>query len=101
MADSILRIRIRAEYPAPLFRAARTRMRIRQSMGPVRSPLDNSMIESWHSNLGVRAPVAEARHHPGRGPRQVTACINEYNRIGRHSSLGMRAPITHELGAGS
>ncbi len=40
-----------SEYTAGLFRAACTRLGIRQSMGRPGSALDNAVIESWHSTL--------------------------------------------------
>ncbi|MDQ2709136.1 MAG: DDE-type integrase/transposase/recombinase [Actinomycetota bacterium] len=38
-----------SEYTAGMFRAACTRLGIRQSMGRPGSALDNAVIESWHS----------------------------------------------------
>jgi transposase InsO family protein len=40
-----------SEYTARTFRAACTRLGVRQSMGRTGSALDNAVIESWHSTL--------------------------------------------------
>ncbi len=59
-----------SEYTAGAFRAACTRLGIRQSMGRPGSALDNAMIESWHSTLEFELRSVEALRHPGAGPGQ-------------------------------
>ena len=56
-----------SEYTAASFRAACTRMGIRQSMGRVGSALDNAVIESWHSTL--ESSCAASNGSPPRPPR--------------------------------
>jgi putative transposase len=82
-----------SEYTAGAFRAACQRLGVRQSMGRVESALDNAVLESWHSTLEFElrrdrrfATRAEAR-------QAVAEWIEDYNRIRRHSALGMRSPI--------
>ena len=58
-----------SEYTAKTFRAACSRLGIKQSMGRVGSALDNAVIESWHSHAGVRAAPPRALRHQGPGPR--------------------------------
>jgi putative transposase len=84
------------EFTAGLFRAACTRLGIRQSMGRPGSALDNAVIESWHStlewelrSLRTFAAKAEAR-------AAVAAWIEDYNHERRHSALGMRSPVDYE-----
>jgi len=85
-----------SEYTAGLFRAACTRLGVRQSMGRVGSALDNAVIESWHSTLEfeLRRDARFATRAQAR--RAVAAWIDDYNHDRRHSALGMRSPIAYE-----
>jgi putative transposase len=82
---------------AKTFRAACTRMGIKQSMGRAGSAPGNAVIESWHPALepGLRglerfATKAQAR-------TRVAAWTGEYHRDRKHSSCGMRSPVGHEI----
>ena len=85
-----------SEYTAKIFRAACTRIGVKQSMGRVGSALDNAVIESWHSTLefGLRSLERFATKATARA--RVAAWIDEYNRDRKHSSCGMRSPIDYE-----
>jgi transposase InsO family protein len=86
-----------SEYTAGIFRAACTRLRIRQSMGRPGSALDNSIIESWHSTLEFELRSVEQFPTKAAARRRVAEWIDEYNRTRRHSSIGMISPIDYEL----
>lgn len=86
-----------SEYTAGMFRAACTRLGIRQSMGRPGSALDNSVIESWHSTLEFELRSLEVFQTKAAARRRVAEWIDEYNRTRRHSSLGMISPIDYEL----
>jgi putative transposase len=85
-----------SEYSAGLFRAACTRLGVRQSMGRAGSALDNAVIESWHSTVEfeLRRDARFATRAQAR--REVVTWIDEYNHDRRHSALGMRSPIAYE-----
>ena len=85
-----------SEYTAGNFRAACTRMGIRQSMGRVGSALDNAVIESWHSTLEFELRALERFATKAQARARVAAWIDEYNRDRKHSSIGMRSPIDYE-----
>ena len=89
-----------SEYTAGLFRAACTRLGIRQSMGRPGSALDNAMIESWHSTLEfeLRSLITFATRAQARAT--AAAWIEEYNTVRRHSACGMLSPLAWELAAG-
>jgi putative transposase len=85
-----------SEYTAGLFRAACTRLGVRQSMGRVGSALDNAAIESWHSTLEFElrrrhrfATKTEAR-------ALVAAWIENCNLNRRHSACQMLPPVAYE-----
>ena len=86
-----------SEYTARIFRAACTRMDIKQSMGRVGSALDNAVIESWHSTLEFELRGLEHFATKAKARTRVAAWIDEYNRDRKHSSIGMRSPIDYEL----
>jgi putative transposase len=86
-----------SEYTASRFRAACTRLGIRQSMGRVGSALDNAVIESWHSTLEFELRRLERFPTKAAARASVAGFIDEYNRDRRHSALGMTSPINHEL----
>ena len=88
-----------SEYTAHRFRAACTRIGIRQSMGRVGSALDNSVIESWHSTLEFELRREEHFTTRAQARAVVAAWIDDYNQDRRHSSIGMSTPIRYELGA--
>lgn len=86
-----------SEYTAKLFRAACTRLGIRQSMGRAGSALDNAVIESWHSTLEFELRSLEEFPTKAIAHRRVAAWVDHYNRTRRHSSIGMISPIDYEL----
>jgi putative transposase len=86
-----------SEYGAGDFRAACTRIGIRQSMGRPGSALDNAVIESWHSTLEFELRSLEQFTTRAQARAGVAVWIDEYNRDRRHSALGMISPLEHEL----
>jgi len=86
-----------SEYTSGIFRAACTRLGIRQSMGRPGSALDNAVIESWHSTLEFELRSCEEFPTKAAARARVAAWIDEYNRTRRHSSIGMISPIDYEL----
>jgi putative transposase len=88
-----------SEFTAHTFRAACTRMGVRQSMGRPGSALDNAVIESWHSTLEFELRSLEHFTTRAEARAAVVAFIDDYNQHRRHSSIGMRSPIAYELGA--
>ena len=78
-----------SEYTAGAFRAACTRLGIRQSMGRPGSALDNAMIESWHSTLEFELRSVEAFATRAQARARVAAWIEEYNTRRRHSACQM------------
>jgi putative transposase len=85
------------EYTANAFRAACTRLGIRQSMGRPGSALDNAAIESWHSTLEFELRSVERFATKAHARAQVAAWIDDYNRERRHSACQMMSPINYEL----
>ena len=65
-------------------------------MGRPGSALDNAAIESWHSTVTFELLDLEPFATKAQARRGVAAWIDDYNRDRRHSSLGMRSPITFE-----
>jgi transposase InsO family protein len=86
-----------SEYTARTFQAACRRLGIAQSMGRPGSALDNAAIESWHSTLTFELLHLEHFTTRAHARHRVAEWIDEYNRDRKHSTLGMRAPITFEL----
>jgi transposase InsO family protein len=71
-------------------------MGIKQSMGRVGSALDSGdRVAALH--VGVRAALARAFRTKAQARARVAAWIDEYNRDRKHSSVGMRSPINHEI----
>jgi transposase InsO family protein len=89
-----------SEYTAGLFRAACSRLGIRQSMGRPGSALDNAMIESWHSTLEFELRSQIIFDTRAQARAAVAAWIEDYNTVRRHSSCGMLPPVSWELAAG-
>ena len=85
-----------AEYTARAYQAACTRVGLTQSMGRVGSALDNAVIESWHSTVEFELRQLEQFTTKAAARRRVPIWIEEYNHDRRHSSLGMRSPISYE-----
>ncbi len=85
------------EYTGGLFASACARAGVRQSMGRTGSALDNAAAESFNSTLEFE--LLSVNHFTTRTQaRQAVAdWIDEYNRIRRHSTNRMLAPITYEL----
>ena len=89
-----------SEYSSTLFGAACRSLGVTQSMGRVGSALDNAAAESFFSTLEheLLSRRQFATRNEARGV--VAAWIDRfYNRIRRHSTLGMRSPIDYELAA--
>ena len=86
-----------SEYTAGAFRAACTRLGIRQSMGRPGSALDNAMIESWHSTLEFELRSVEAFATRAQARARVAAWIEEYNTRRRHPACQMMPPVAWEL----
>jgi putative transposase len=85
-----------AEYTAKAFRAACQRLSITQSMGRPGSALDNAVIESWHSTLEFELRRLEHFATKAAARAGVAAWIEDYNTTRKHSSLGMRSPVSYE-----
>jgi putative transposase len=62
-------------------------------------PLDNAVIESWHSTVEFELRRLEHFATKAEARAAVAAFIEEYNHTRRHSALGMRSRIEFELGA--
>lgn len=86
-----------SEYTARTFRDACRRLSIHQSMGRAGSALDNAVIEAWHSTLEFELRQVEHFATNTQARARVAAWIDDYNRDGLHSVLGMRSPIDWEL----
>jgi transposase InsO family protein len=91
-----------SEYTADLFRAACTRLGVRQSMGRAGSALDNAAIESWHSTIEFELRSVESFATKAQARARVAAWIDENNRDRKHSALrnahgGMLSPVNYEL----
>jgi putative transposase len=84
------------EYSAELFASACRRCRISQSMGRAGSCFDNAPAESFFSTLEWElfrlTPLATK--HDAR--REIANYIDWYNRVRRHSTCAMTAPIDYE-----
>jgi transposase InsO family protein len=59
-------------------------------------PLDNAVIESWHSTLESR--LLRAGHYATKAAARtgVAAWIEDHNHHRRHSSLGRVSPVDYE-----
>lgn len=96
--DVVLHTDRGSEYTAGVFRAACTRLGVRQSMGRPGSALDNAAIESWHSTLTFELLDLEHFTTKAHARRRVAGWIEEYNQDRRHSALGMTSPVRFEQG---
>jgi putative transposase len=85
-----------SEYTAGLVRQACTRLGIAQSMGRPGSALDNAVIESWHSTLEFELRAVEHFTTRAAARDRVSAWIEDYNTMRRHSALGMMTPVRYE-----
>lgn len=88
-----------SEYTAELFAAACRSLGVRQSMGRVACALDNAAIESFFSTLEHELLSRRRFATKDDARRAIADWIDRYNRIRRHSSIGMRSPINYELAA--
>ena len=86
-----------SEYTAAAFRAACTRLGIRQSMGRPGSALDNAVIESWHSTLEFELRSATRLTTRADARCAVGAYIEYYNHRRRHPALGMLSTVRYEM----
>jgi putative transposase len=69
-------------------------------MGRVGSALDNAAAESFFSTLEHELLSRRQFATRDEARRVVAGWIDRfYNRIRRHSTLGMRSPVDHELAA--
>jgi len=65
--------------------------------GPARVlPLDNAVIESWHSTLEFELRSVEHFTIRAAARARVSAWIEDYNLHRRHSALGMMSPVDYE-----
>jgi transposase InsO family protein len=85
------------EYTGGVFARACRRAGVRQSMGRTGSALDNAVAESFNSTLEFE--LLSVNHFSTRTQARAAVAdwIDEYNRIRRHSTNQMLAPITFEL----
>jgi putative transposase len=85
-----------SEYTAELFAHACASAQVTQSMGRTGSALDNAVAESFNSTLEFELLRLHrfATHQQAR--RGVSAFIDRYNRIRRHSTCQMLSPIDYE-----
>jgi putative transposase len=89
-----------SEYSSTLFGAACRSLGVTQSMGRVGSALDNAAAESFFSTLEHELLSRRQFHSRDEARHVVAGWIDRfYNRIRRHSTLGMRSPIDYELAA--
>jgi putative transposase len=85
-----------SESTAELFHAAGRSLGVRQSMGRVACALDNAAVESFFSTL--EHELARRRFAIKEDARRAIAdWIDRYNRVRRHSSIGMCSPSTTNL----
>jgi transposase InsO family protein len=85
-----------AEYTSGTVRTACQRLGIRQSMGRPGSALDNAVIESWHSTLEFELRSLEHFATRATARARVSAWIEDYNTLRRHSALRMMSPAQYE-----
>jgi transposase InsO family protein len=85
------------EYTGELFARACRRAGVRQSMGRTGSALDNAVAESFNSTLEFELLALTHFTTRTQAGRAVADWIDEYNRVRRHSTNRMLAPITFEL----
>jgi putative transposase len=85
------------EYTGGVFATACTRAGVRQSMGRTGSALDNAAAESFNSTLEFELLAASHFSTRAQARRAVADWIDEYNRIRRHSTNHMLAPVAFEL----
>jgi transposase InsO family protein len=85
-----------SEYTSARFRQACERLGIAQSMGRPGSAPATAGSGSWHSTLesGLRSLHTFATRAQARAA--VAAWIEDYNRVRRHSALGMVSPVDYE-----
>ena len=88
-----------SEYTARLFRAARTRLGVRQSMGRTGSALDNAVAESFNSTLEFELLAHNRFGSRAQARAAVVAWIDEYNTGRRHSTAGRLPPAVYEAQA--
>ena len=84
------------EYTGEIFARACARAGVRQSMGRTGSALDNAAAESFNSTLEFELLAVNHFTTRTQARRAVADWIDEYNRIRRHSTNQMLAPITYE-----
>ena len=84
------------EYTGEVFARACRRAGVRQSMGRTGSALDNAVAESFNSTLEFELLSVSHFSTRTRARQAVADWIDEYNRIRRHSTNRMLAPVTFE-----
>jgi putative transposase len=88
-----------SEYTAAAFTSAARELGIRQSMGRVASAVDNAAHESLHSTLEFELLAQHRFATREQARREVMTYIDYYNRVRRHSTNSMRAPVEFEAAA--
>jgi putative transposase len=84
------------EYTGEVFTRACRRAGVRQSMGRTGSALDNAAAESFNSTLEFELLAVSHFTTRAQARQAVADWIDEYNRIRRHSTNQMLAPIVYE-----
>jgi putative transposase len=85
------------EYTGGLFAQACARAGVKQSMGRTGSALDNAAAESLFSTLEFELLAGNHFATRAQARRAVADWVDEYNRVRRHSTNRMLAPIAFEL----
>jgi putative transposase len=85
------------EYTGGVFATACRRAGVTQSMGRTGSALDNAAAESFNSTLEFELLSGAHFGTRAQARRAVADWIDEYNRIRRHSTDRMLAPVAYEL----
>jgi transposase InsO family protein len=88
-----------SEYTAGLFATACASAKVTQSMGRTGSALDNAVSESFNSTLEFELRRLHQFDTHQQARRGVSAFIDRYNRVRRHSTCQMLSPIDYEHAA--
>jgi putative transposase len=85
------------EYTGRVFATACAQAGITQSMGRTGSALDNAVAESFNSTLEFELLSGREFTSRRQARAAVTAWIDEYNTLRRHSTADMMSPLDYEL----
>jgi putative transposase len=88
-----------SEYTAGLFAQACASAQVTQSMGRTGSALDNAVSESFNSTLEFELLRLRYFNTHQAARHGVSAWIDRYNRVRRHSTNQMLSPIDYERAA--